>query len=366
MVKKTLIRFAFWIVAISFFLGLVVGLKGQSPADPKFGPDITTIKGWWANVYPWVYNPSEATIQPVPELFSPSADQNFNQVRYQNQQLDEYGSGLDIVNLNPNPGSNDYNQLLSVYFTQNTKRPFFILYGIDGDSGYKEPVGQLHDMSDPLNRQVFLSKMNWFMQNVFLKFPSRVATYKGRALIYLWNTDEATGDYASLIEEAKKLYPISFFGSTMSVHNEQDMARIKAFDGTFFYMVGDFQNQGNYLRAITAHRNASFAFRQFLRRNNMERLIIPTFQVAYDDHKLQGRSAVPMYPRNKSEVELHAQLIKDVMDSVYDGMGPFVVYNELYEGGAVCETVSRPEPSDHWVGYGLSRLEILKKFFGKN
>ena len=42
-----------------------------------------------------------------------------------------------------------------------------------------------------------------------------------------------------------------------------------------------------------------------------------------------------MYPVNRAEATHHAEVIKQEFGTVYDPLGPFVVFSELIEGAAV-------------------------------
>ncbi len=70
-----------------------------------------------------------------------------------------------------------------------------------------------------------------------------------------------------------------------------------------------------------------------------------------------------MYPRSREEVIAHAQMIRDGIlgDRIFDSIGPFVVYSENFEGGAVIQTQPQEEQPGQYHGYGTSRLEILKE-----
>ena len=91
------------------------------------GAELSTINGWFANIYPWQYVPEQTPFQPIPELFTPNRHQTATQISYQNQLLNRYGSGADILEYNPNSKSSDFGHWENTYF-KNGSRKFFLLY----------------------------------------------------------------------------------------------------------------------------------------------------------------------------------------------------------------------------------------------
>jgi len=54
---------------------------------------------------------------------------------------------------------------------------------------------------------------------------------------------------------------------------------------------------------------------------------------------------------------------------VYDPIGPFVVFSELFEGAAVIESQcvsDTVDKRDRYVGCGTGRLDVLNTNFGRN
>ena len=127
----------------------------------------------------------------------------------------------------------------------------------------------------------------------------------------------------------------------------------------------------NYLTMVRRYQAVSAEWRQAIRRFESETgrkyLFIPTFQAAYDDTNFPDRDGgSSMYPRTRSEMEHNAEVIKAGMGTIYDNIGPFVVYSELPEGAAVIESQCLPQTLDRpgrFVGCGTQRLQILKKNF---
>src|SRR5215468_2766012 len=92
------------------------------------GIEIGEIHGWFANIYPWKYLPNLSTVYPVRALWGrPNDYQSPADINSQNQLLDEYGSGADVLEYSANPVAPDHNQWLRTYFT-NGHRPFFVAY----------------------------------------------------------------------------------------------------------------------------------------------------------------------------------------------------------------------------------------------
>ncbi|HEY4474880.1 MAG TPA: hypothetical protein VJC06_03090 [Candidatus Paceibacterota bacterium] len=346
-----------------------------SPEIPKIinGVELNTIRGWLANLYPWGYLPEESTVHPVARLWTPGQRPSPFQVMEQCRQIKESGGGASILEYNPNPITYDHNYWLSNDFAS-VCGPFFLLYEHINGTRYTCPNDCPKDMSNPQNRKVFKEDIDFMFKNVVMPYQSRYITVNGRAVIYMWLSAQMNGDFASLLEEVKKEYPVFFIGSA-EMWNQPDsaekIARVKALDGFMEYGLSG--GRSNYLKAVQDYNRTSFFWRRYLRKLELETgkryVFIPTFQAAYDDTKLVGRTSPPMYARSRDEVKVHAEMIKNSMRSgVYDfSVGPFVVYSELPEGGAVIESQCLPESIDipgRFVGCGTARLQILKEYFG--
>lgn len=339
-------------------------ISGQ-PGQKINGVDIHTLNGWFANIYSaWIYRPEWATVHPVPRLWTPQNPQNNFEIFEQNKQLDEYGASALVIQLNPNPalGEVEYWKRLNLISNQ-TPKPFFIAY-----EHINQGVGSLYippdgpkDMNLEANRRVFRNDIEFLFKNAIQPYQSRYITVDGRAVIYMWASELMRGDFASLLDEMRTKYPVFFIGSTA------DSNYLEMLDGLMLYTLG---GPSNYLRAVNDYNrlsaNLSNAIRRVETRTKKKILFIPTFQAAYDDSKFPGRTTSVMYPKNRQEVEYHAGLIRNGMGGVYDSLGPFVVYSELYEGAAVIESKCLPETEDRpgrFVGCGTGRLEILREYF---
>ena len=377
----------------SFLAGAVV--SPASVPDRVDGQDISSIYGWWAGIYPnWPFVPQLASVWPVQQLWTPSATwndliaQSPAQVRASAQQLTDFGSGLDVLEFNPNPAYPDFVQWKQGYFSQIDAigRPFLLGYEhINGTRmqplGPSGPLATKYDMSDPYNRAVFTEDIDFMFREVIVPYLNYYVTSNGRAVIYLWNTENMLGDFAGLLNEIKARYPVMFIGSEWHKPDGSDaqaMARFDAMDGFMGYSVPDPGNEGNYQRAMTEQYWSALVFRNWLRDYEAShpgkyRLFIPTFQPAFDDSRFPGRSTpsgaptvVPMYPRSRDELYGAAQALKTAVaqEHVFDSYGPFVIYNELYEGAAVIESQPYAAPLSEYHGFGLDRLSIVRQFFG--
>jgi hypothetical protein len=333
------------------------------------GVELESITGWFANLYPWRYVPDLATVFPVSRLWTPKGFQSPAAVREQNALLDDYGSGADVLEYNPNPAYPDHNQWLSTYF-RNGRRPFFLLYEHINGTRYVPESGP-KNMDLAYNRQVFRGDIDFMLRNVIVPYSDRYVTYNGRAVIYMWAPSQLRGDLASLLDEIRGKYPVMFIASPnlMAIPSDAQVLRnLAAFDGFMEYaLVAD-----DYMKMVNTYRDASARWRlmidRFSKDNGKKYFFIPTFQAAFDDSRWDPpRSNPQMYPRTRADLLRHAAAIKSYMGSAYDNVGPFVVFSEFYEGGAVIESECLPQTldqPDRYVGCGTARLKILKQYFG--
>jgi hypothetical protein len=334
------------------------------------GIEFSNIRGWLANLYPWEYAPQWSAVHPVSNLWTSNQKPSLFQVAEQCRQIKEFGGGAAVLEYSTNPNLDWHNYWVSNGFAGECG-PFFLLYEHVNGTLFI-PVDGFKDMNNPYNRQVFKDDIDFMFKNVIVPNQSRYVTAGGRAVIYMWSSVQMEGDFASLLEEVKKEYPVFFIGSGEGwdmPKGADNIARVKALDGLMEYSVG---GSASYLKAVQDYQKTSFSWRSYLRKLEVEtgkkRLLIPTFQAAYDDtNVVPKRNNPPMYARSRDEVKYHAEMIRSGMGSVYDTIGPFVVYSELPEGAAVIESQCLPATMDmpgRFVGCGTGRLQILKEYFG--
>ena len=334
------------------------------------GIEIEQIKGWFANIYPWPYLPKLSTVYPVRSLWGkPNDYQSAADIVSQNELLEHYGSGADVLEYSPNPDLPDHNQWLRTYFG-NGSRPFFIAY--EHVYGTRlVPVDGVKDMSVRYNRQAFRNDIDAIVRNVVIPFHGRYVTYQGRAVIYLWAAGAMQGDLASLLNEIRAEYPVAFIGGVGLMRlttDPQVLRNLSALDGFMEY--GLYAPSYEEMIATYAHNSGQLrrAIRGFQAATGRTYLFIPTFQAAFDKTKYAGGEGnPPMYPKSRGEVIHHAERIKEETGTVFDPVGPFVVFSELFEGAAVIESqcVSDTlDKRDRYVGCGTGRLDILHHFFG--
>ena len=376
-------RYAWLLILSVFFLfGKNPPLSSESIPTRINGVELTTLNGWHANIYPWDYRPEWSTVHPVPALWDVGKNQSWAQIDRQSRQLEEYGSVADVLEFNVAPGNPDYNHWLRTYLGDNSDRPFYVLYEhIHGNTNYVEENGP-KNMDLFQNKKAFVDDIEFFLNNVVLPNKHRYVTVNGRAVIYLWAPTIMNGDFATLLLAVKLKYPVFFIGSSGIMGgmptDTQTLKNLRALDGFMEYanVVFDKDENGlpkpdNYLTMIRQYEAASAELGQLIQRFESETgrkyLFIPTFQAAYDDTNFPDRDGgSSMYPRAHAEMEHGAEVIKRGMGTIYDDIGPFVVYSELPEGGAVIESQCLPETMDRpdrFVGCGTKRLEILQKYF---
>lgn len=351
---------------INISSGLSEGEVAVTSAARVDGVEMLSLRGWFANIYPWPYFPEQTPFRPIPELFTPYQKQSVAQVQYQEQLLNKYGSALDVLQFDPS-SSNDPAHWRNVYFPY-SRRPFFVSYEHVFNGNYVPPVGP-KNMDNPVNRQAFLKDVDFLFNNVIKPYQSRYVTVDGRAVIYMWSSIQMTGDFASLLEEARQKYPVFFIGSG---EDSGDLNRVSAFDGLMEYSLAYFGGAANYVGMISNYNGFSSSRKSTLdaveSQTGKKIYSIPTFQAGYDDTLVRPpRGNKPFYPTSRDEVVEHARLIRLGMTRwrTFDNLGPFVVFSELPEGGAVLPTISAPEQSGKYVGYGTGRIDIVAQFFGR-
>lgn len=335
------------------------------------GPEMEHLAGWFANIYPWPYLPSLSTVYPVRSLWTKPMDyQSAGDITRQNDLLDQYGSSADVLEYSANPVYADHNQWLRTYFT-NGRRPFFVAY--EHIYGTRlTPEDGAKDMDLPSNRVMFKADIDTIVRKVIVPYQDRYVSYRGRAVIYLWAAGAMYGDFASLLDELRAQYPVAFIGSPGLMSppptDPGALRNLRGLDGFMEYALYSERYNDMIARSSDNARRWRATIDQFEAETGRHYLFVPTFQAAYDDSKYPGRGTPPMYPRSRAEMLRHVASIKDGMGTVYDPIGPFVVFSELFEGAAVIQSQcvsDTVDKRDRYVGCGTGRLDVLNTFFGR-
>ncbi len=377
------------IVLLAVLLAMWLSPQGaQAQEIPRTitGVEISTVRGWWAKHYLWPYLPERSTVHPLPSLHEPGKYQSPEQMLELVRTVRRYGSGVDVIQYNPNPTSSDHNQLLASGFLKSEEfanRPFIVAYENANGTRFFPPDdnGVPKDMNDPRNQQVFREDIEWIVREIILPNQSRYLTRGGKALIYIWSVANMSGPFGALLEEAKARWPIAFIGSINSLYLPTDFESSQSFqalDGFMEYALYPVATEEekragvvdyNRMKSlyITAYIRVLDIIRRFEGRTGRRYLFIPTMQFAFDDTKWPGRRNTPMYAKSRAEVEAFAKLIDDAMNKgSFSPYGPLLKANENFEGDAVGPSQCLPETLDtptRFVGCGYSRLEIARDFF---
>jgi hypothetical protein len=354
---------------------LAIDAPPTPPAGPPIpsrieGIEMESIRGWFANIYPWKYVPNLSTVYPVRSLWAtPNDYQSAADIAEQNARLSEYGSGADVLEYSANPAAPDHNHWLRTYFT-NGDRPFFLAYEhvfgtrLIPDNGPK-------NMDLRYNRVAFKADIGTIVRDVVLPYRQRYVTYHGRAVVFLWAAAAMYGDFASVLDDVRAEYPVAFIGSVDLMHPRTDAATLRNFQALDGFMeYGLYAPDYERMTSIYAQNAAQWrqTIRAFQAATGRSYLFIPTFQAAFDNSKYTGGAGnPPMYPHDRADIVHHAERIKEEFGTVFDPLGPFVVFSELIEGAAVIESQcisDTLDKRDRWVGCGTGRLDILRRYFG--
>ena len=336
------------------------------------GPEIEHLAGWFANIYPWPYIPTISTVYPVRTLWTRPLDyQSAADITRQNELLEQYGSSADVLEYSTNPDYADHNQWLRTYFT-NGRRPFFVAY--EHIYGTRlTPEDGAKDMDLPSNRVMFKADIDTIVRKVIVPFQDRYVSYRGRAVIYLWAAGAMYGNFASLLDEVRAQYPVAFIGSpglnSPPPTDPRTLRNLQGLDGFMEYALYAPSYDRMIAGTVSNSRQWRATIDDFEAATGRHYLFIPTFQAAFDDSKYPGRTNPPMYPKSRAEMLRHVLSIKNDMGTVYDPIGPFVVFSELFEGAAVIQSQcvsDTVDKRDRYVGCGTGRLDILNTFFGRN
>ncbi|MFZ2484653.1 MAG: hypothetical protein WAX80_01735 [Minisyncoccia bacterium] len=312
--------------------------------------------------------------------------------------LNQFESGADVLTFNPNPDSPDYNQLLSNGYIADCGpdggygrggRPFYLLYEHVNGAGFEQEKDGRIDMNLATNRQKFEEHLDFMFWNVIWPCQARYVTWNQEALVFLWSMGDMKGDVASLLERLGAKYPVAFVGGVNvlhfpDLHGPEEMRSLRALDiimeYTLFPVVPTLEEEAAgrilYARMVKMHTRGNLLLGIQVKKweqekNGRKRLLVPTMPFAFDDANWRPKRAnLPMYPESREEVERFAQRIYEGMrNGTYAPLvGPFAIWDEHFEGGAVTPSLCTPETLDRpgrWVGCGYARSEMMRQFFGR-
>lgn len=366
--------------------GLEAQVRVSIPTEVN-GVEITGVKGWLANRNPWRYVPEWSTVHPVSWLQTPYEFPTEAQVEEQNRLLNQGGSGADVLSYNPNPDYPDHNQWMRTIFHSCGRpgRAFLLLWEHVHGTRY-EPSDGAKNMSLAVNRQRFEEDLDFMFREVIMRCEGRYVTWDKKAVIFLWSMGDMYGDVASLLDMMRAKYPVVFIGAVNVLHfaskGPDELANIRALDGFMEYSLYPVlatpeelvAKSISYERMVRMHSTGIFLLHlkilEWEKATRKRYLLVSTFQFAFDDTKYPTRLGVnqPMYPPSQKVLEDFASSIaRSEKSGVYISIGPFVVWDELFEGAAAIPSQCTPETADtptRFVGCGFYRLQLLKKYFG--
>lgn len=360
-----------------------VALGQEIPDKIREGVDISQLRGALTNRYPWVYVEKYATTHPLPEFWTNGKYQRPSELGAECRYLNEHGFGADIWQFNPDPEYSDYNMWRSTQgIPECDSRPFLVQWETVNQQTQMIPENGPKDMDLLVNRQAFMRGLDFLFRNVILPNKHRYVTLNNRAVIYLWAIPGHYGNFASLLREAKAKYPVEFIGSpgVLGLPTDATKITLPAEDSALqsFKELAGFMEYAlvmptykTYKETVEAYKDKAKKLRATTNEWAMETgkkyLIIPTFQVAFDDSRWPGRSTQPIYPATRYELEDFAGwIIQAIKIGTFDNIGPFLIWSELYEGGAIIPSQCRPDTlntATRFVGCGTERSDIVEKFF---
>jgi hypothetical protein len=380
-------RRSFLLASLAALRSKQVGAQQLPTSQTTSGVEITEIKGWHAVRYFWRYKPEESTVHPLPALRNAGEYPSPRDVEEESKLLTQLGSGVDVLEYNPNPSSPDHNNWLRSILRPDVSggRPFYIAWEHVYGTRYV-PVNGSKDMSNPTNRRRFEEDLRFVRDNVILPCQSRYATLEGQPVIYLWSMGDMYGDFGSLLEELRSKYSVRFVGGTNLMYSEywgsEYLKNLQGLDGFMEYSL--FPSAAtpeerakraiNYSNMVARHKKGTedlqAAILKFKENTGREYYLGSTMQFAFDDTRVvdpQPRGNFPMYPQTVKEVTDFAQRLRDWKSNGIYSFGPLVIWDEFFEGAAVApsqclpETLGRP---DRFVGCGYVRPEIVLRYFG--
>ena len=222
--------------------------------------------------------------------------------------------------------------------------------------GYKKPP---YDFNDEVIKKTFLDDLNHIADTYFAS--DNYFKINGRPVLWIYITRDFTGNYKSVIEQARqnlksKGFDVYLVGD--QVFYNYRLSTISAFDAVSCYSAyggrpqntADFGQRLKFLYMVWKTA-AQLAGKDF----------IPSGMAAYDDSCLESeRKSLPVLSGTAQDFNFQLQILSNLLDPV--NISPEInqvsiaTFNEHQEGTSI-------EPSEDW---GFSRIEQIPLVFGSN
>jgi glycoprotein endo-alpha-1,2-mannosidase len=222
--------------------------------------------------------------------------------------------------------------------------------------GHKKPP---YDFNDEVIKKTFLDDLNHIADTYFVN--DNYFKINGRPVLWIYITRDYTGNYKSVIEQARqnlksKGFDVYLVGD--QVFYNYRLCAISAFDAVSCYSAyagrpqntADFGQRLKFLYMVWKTA-AQLAGKDF----------IPSGIPAYDDSCLENeRKSLPVLSGTAQDFNFQLQILSNLLDPV--NINPKInqvsvaTFNEHQEGTSI-------EPSENW---GFSRIEQIPLVFGSN
>jgi glycoprotein endo-alpha-1,2-mannosidase len=222
--------------------------------------------------------------------------------------------------------------------------------------GHKKPP---YDFNDEVIKKTFLDDLNHIADTYFVN--DNYFKINGRPVLWIYITRDYTGNYKSVIEQARqnlksKGFDVYLVGD--QVFYNYRLCAISAFDAVSCYSAyagrpqntADFGQRLKFLYMVWKTA-AQLAGKDF----------IPSGIPAYDDSCLENeRKSLPVLSGTAQDFNFQLQILSNLLDPV--NINPEInqvsiaTFNEHQEGTSI-------EPSENW---GFSRIEQIPLVFGSN
>jgi glycoprotein endo-alpha-1,2-mannosidase len=222
--------------------------------------------------------------------------------------------------------------------------------------GCKKPP---YDFNDEVIKKTFLDDLNHIADTYFAS--DNYFKINGRPVLWIYITRDYTGNYKSVIEQARqnlkdKGFDVYLVGD--QVFYNYKLSAISAFDAVSCYSAyaGRPQNTADFGQRLKFLYMVWKTAAQLTGKD-----FIPSGIPAYNDSCLEGeRKSLPVLSGTAQDFNFQLQILSNLMDPV--NIDPEVnqvsiaTFNEHQEGTSI-------EPSEEW---GFSRIEQIPLVFGSN